>query len=68
MATTIQVTENIVGHLKQIKDSLNASSYNEAIEYLIRQETSRKSFWGAGKRKMSMKHILEDLRDESDRF
>jgi len=68
MATTIQVTENIANHLRQIKNSLKAPSYNEAIAYLIRQETTRKSFWGAGKRKISMKQILEDLRDESDRF
>lgn len=68
MATTIQVTENIANHLRRIKDTLKAPSYNDAIAYLIRQETARKSFWGAGKRKLNMKQILEDLRDESDRF
>lgn len=68
MATTIQVHKETASHLHHMKDKLKLLSLNETVEYLIRQETIRKSFWGAGKKKMSMKHILEDLRDKSDRF
>lgn len=68
MATTIQVQETIVTRLKQIKNSRKFASYNDAIDYLIHRETTRKSFWGAGKKKMTMLQILEGLRDETNRF
>lgn len=68
MATTIQVQEVTVEHLRRIRDSLRFSSYNDAIEHLIRQESRRESFWGAGKKRMTMIQILEGLRDESDRI
>lgn len=68
MATTIQVNNDTVAHLKHMRDGFGFFSYNDLLQYLIRRETARKSFWGAGQKKVKMKKILEDLRDESCRF
>lgn len=68
MTTTIQVADDTIQILKRMRESISASSYNEVIQHLARKEQSRRSFWGAGKRKMKMKSILEGLRDEGHRM
>lgn len=68
MATTIQVTEDTVELLKRLREKKQAHSYDEVVGDLARKELSSKSMWGAGRKKMSMKEILEDLRDKGHRL
>lgn len=68
MSTTIQVGEDTLEFLKQLRERLNFSSYDALLKELILQKTKPKtSFWGKGG-KMTMKQILHNLRDESDRY
>ena len=68
MATTIQVQDDTLAFLKQLQDQFHASSYDALLKILIEKATKpQHSLWGAGGR-MSMKEILKDLRDESDRY
>ncbi len=68
MATTIQITEDTLQMLKRLRQLFHAGSYNEVVVQLVKHEQARKSMWGAGNKKISMKHILGGLRDKSDRF
>ncbi len=66
MPTTIQVDRQTVHILKMLRDQFKVPSYDALIKFLIKKSI-KKSMWGAGG-KMSMKEILKDLRDESDRY
>ena len=68
MSTTIQVNEDTVDVLKILRDQMNASSYDALIKVLIEKAMKpKKSLWGYGGKK-TMKDILKDLRDKSDRY
>jgi len=68
MNTTIQVTTDKVESLKELREQYHVKSYDELIGILIKKaKKPEKSMWGAGG-KMTMKEILKDLRDESDRY
>ncbi len=68
MTTTIQVGEDTIHFLKHLRKEYNAPSYDALIKIMIQKSTKpQKSLWGAGG-KMTMKEILKDLRDESDRY
>lgn len=68
MVTTIQVREETLEMLKQLRRNLKASSYDEVITKLVR-EPGRKNDYGRGiLGKRGMKWVMEDLRDKSDRF
>ena len=68
MTTTIQVTEETVNVLKLLRDQLKVPSYDALLKILIKKAVKpKKSMWGVGG-KLSMKDILKDLRDKSDRY
>ena len=68
MATTIQVTEHTLELLKQLRKTMNASSYNEVINRVIEKSMkSNKSLYGAiGRRGINW--IMKGLRDKDDKF
>lgn len=71
MTTTIQVSERTLVLLKKLKEQMQLSSYDEAIEKAVINKTRPKSMAGfLGKKygKMSTQEILKDLRDKHDRF
>ena len=68
MTTTIQVNEETVNVLKLLRDQFKVPSYDALLKILITKAVKpNKSMWGAGG-KLSMKEILKDLRDKSDRY
>lgn len=74
MVTTIQVNERTLEMLRKLKQSLNASSYDETIVKIAVSRTKGESLAGNLKkylRKQSTKDILRELQEErrkSDRF
>ncbi|MBS3101239.1 hypothetical protein J4204_03830 [Candidatus Woesearchaeota archaeon] len=66
MPTTIQINSETLDLLKKFKDSLNAESYDDVINKVLRGGV-KKSMYGALGKEKSMKNILRGLRDESDR-
>lgn len=68
MATTIQIQEDTLDFLKHLREQFDTSTYDVLIKMLIKKAmVPQQSLFGkAGK--MSMKEILKDLRDESDRY
>ena len=68
MATTIQVNENTISILKHLRTQFKVPTYDALLSILIKKALKpSKSMWGAGG-KLTMKEILKDLRDESDRY
>ncbi len=68
MTTTIQVNDDTISFLKQLRQEHKAPSYDSLIKILIgKSMKSKHSLWGKGG-KMKMKDILKDLRDKSDRY
>ena len=61
--TTIQVTEDVLEILKQIREEQDAPSYNAVLRKGL---VHRESLAGGLGPKVSMKEILKDLRDEED--
>lgn len=68
MATTIQVQEDTLDFLKHLREQFETSTYDALIKVLIQKAMiPQQSLWGKAGR-MSMKDILKNLRDESDRY
>ncbi len=68
MVTTVQVKEETLKALRQIKGRKRLSSYDEVIVLLIKDAIKPgKSMYGTFGRK-TMEEILEGLRDEEDRI
>lgn len=68
MSTTIQVNDETVDVMKVLRDQMQVPSYDALIKVLIEKAMKpRKSLWGIGGKK-TMKEILKDLRDKSDRY
>nr|MDO8100753.1 hypothetical protein [Candidatus Njordarchaeota archaeon] len=68
MTTTVQVNEETLEILRQIKERRGFASYDEVIKLLIKEAIKPgRSMYGALGRK-SMAQILEGLRDEGDRI
>ncbi|MBI4148477.1 hypothetical protein HY490_04260 [Candidatus Woesearchaeota archaeon] len=62
--TTIQITEDVLEILKQVREEQGVQSYNAALRKILSShQDSLAGFLGP---KMSMKEILRDLRDEED--
>ncbi len=71
MVTTIQVSEQTLRLLQQLKSEFLASSYDETINKIAIARTKHKSMAGyLGKylTEKDKKEFLKDVRDESDRF
>lgn len=71
MATTIQVSEQTLRLLQQLKSEFQASSYDEAITKVAIARTKNKSMAGyLGKylNDKEKKEFLRNVRDETDRF
>jgi len=66
MPTTIQVDNETLELLRRFKNSLNADSYDEVINAILKGGM-KKSMYGALGKEKSMKNILRGLRDEGDR-
>ncbi len=67
MVTTIQVSEKMLMMLKKLKEQMQASSYEEAMERIVVERTKPKSLAGfLGKK--TTKEILKGLKDKNDRF
>ncbi len=66
MPTTIQIDNETLDLLKKFKNSLNAESYNEVINTILKGGI-KKSMYGALGKEKSMKNILRGLRDEINR-
>lgn len=68
MATTIQVSNDTLDFLKQLREQFKTPSYDALLRMLIEKAMKpQKSMWGAGG-KLSMKEIMKGLRDESSRY
>ncbi|MEK6887151.1 MAG: hypothetical protein AABW88_04950 [Nanoarchaeota archaeon] len=66
--TTIQLDTDIVDNLKGLREQYKVHSYNELLKIIIKKARKpEKSMWGYYG-KMSMKEILDGLRDETDRY
>jgi hypothetical protein len=74
MATTIQVSHRTLALLKKLKEQMNASSYEEAIEKVVFEKTRQKSMAGALKKYFknenaeTMAKSLQKERRKSDRL
>lgn len=72
MVTTIQVNEKTIMLLKKLKQELEVSSYDDAINKIaIKCLKPEKSMAGSLKRytgKLTKQDILNDLRDKNDRI
>ncbi len=68
MPTTIQVTNETLGLLRNLRKSRNAESYNEVILKAIRDSQKSESMFGSLKTNKSFKQLMKGLRDEDDRF
>jgi hypothetical protein len=72
MVTTIQVDEKTIMLLKKLKQELEASSYDDAINKIaIKCLKPKLSMAGSLKKyagKLSKQDILHDLRDKNDRI
>ncbi|HIH16091.1 MAG TPA: hypothetical protein HA252_01665 [Candidatus Diapherotrites archaeon] len=69
VTTTIQVRNETKARLDNLKKSYKVKTYDEAITTLVR--VKRGSMYGVLARKgkkYSLKELLKDLRDKSDRF
>ena len=68
MTTTIQVQEDTLELLKQMRIMTKTNSYDAAIKEIIKKSAVKeRSLYGfLGKK--TMKNILNDLRDENDRL
>lgn len=64
MGTTIQVTEDVLEMLTQMRSLSRARSYNYVLRGLLHKRN--KSFGGMLGRRMSRSEILSDLRDEEE--
>ncbi len=68
MATTIQVNDDTMQFLKQLREQYASSSYDEVLKVLIAKAmVPTKSLWGKGG-SLGMKNILNGLRDKRDRY
>lgn len=68
MTTTIQVQEDTIVLLKQLRAQFKVETYDALLKRLIEKSGKpKKSLWGAGGT-TSMKEILKNLRDKSDRY
>ncbi|MBS3115871.1 hypothetical protein J4482_04615 [Candidatus Woesearchaeota archaeon] len=68
MTTTIQVNDDTIEDLKTLKEQLNFGSYDALMKFFLKKTMKpEKSMWGAYG-KMTMKEILNGLRDETDRY
>lgn len=72
MVTTIQVDEKTILLLKKLKQTLEVSSYDEAINKIaIKCLKPEKSMAGSLKKyvgRLSKQEILNDLKDKNDRI
>jgi len=68
MTTTIQIHEDTLAFLQQMRKIFSLPSYDALIKLLLEKAMlPSHSFWGkAGK--LSMEEVLKELRDKSDRF
>ncbi|MBI2666771.1 hypothetical protein HYX13_04115 [Candidatus Woesearchaeota archaeon] len=68
MTTTIQIQEDTLVFLKQMRESFALPSYDSLIKVLLQKAMHpSQSLWGkAGK--LSMQEVLKDMRDKSDRY
>jgi len=68
MSTTIQVNEDTVQYLKQLRVQYEVDSYDTLLKILIMKVMKqKKSLFGKGG-KMDMKEIMVNLRDKHDRY
>ncbi|MEK6959992.1 MAG: hypothetical protein AABX47_02380 [Nanoarchaeota archaeon] len=66
MTTTIQVTEDVLGMLKRMRDEQKADSYNTALRRVLLGQRCGKSMKGFLGKKMKMDDIMRGLRDKED--
>ncbi len=66
MVTTIQVREETMEQLKQLRTHMKAKSYDEVVQNLVRHQNIESMYGFLGKK--SRAWILKDLRDKHDRF
>ena len=67
MKTTIQINENTLELLRNVRDNTNSNSYDDVINKIIIKSLNKESLFGyLGKK--NKKEILKDLRDKSDRL
>ncbi len=68
MSTTIQVSDATVMVLRRIRQQFNASSYDEAIQHVLRDARRQRSLYGFLGKNISKKQILHGLRDKFDKY
>ncbi len=68
MSTTIQVQNDTLEFLKELREQYEVSSYDALLKILIaKAKKPSQSLWGRGG-KMKIKEILEGLREKNDRY
>jgi hypothetical protein len=71
MTTTIQVNERTILLLKKLKEELNASSYDEAIQKITSIRNKKNSLAGNLKKyynKEKISEVLSKIREKNDRI
>ncbi len=63
--TTIQVTDDVLETLKQLREEENVPSYNAVLKRVLAKQRS-KTIAGILGKEFSMKSILKDLRDKDE--
>lgn len=64
--TTIQITSDVQGMLKQLQEEKQFSSYNEVLKSVLKKTLQKKSLAGFLGKRLSREEILKDLRDENE--
>ncbi len=67
MTTTIQIQDETAELLKRYKEQLHLKTYDEAIRKMMHLGDYAKQFRGI-LGKGTMKDVMKDLRDKTDRF
>ena len=70
MVTTIQINDHTLQILKKLKEEINASSYDEAINKMVTRKKKKSLAGSIGKEvgKKTKMEILKNLREKNERF
>ena len=64
--TTIQVSEDVIEMLKNLRSQFKEDSYNAVIRTLLSKQRQQQSLAGFLGKRLSKKELFEGLRDEEE--
>ena len=66
MPTTIQVSDEVIAILKQLRSQENADSYNTILRKVLSQNQHQKSLAGFLGKRLTSEQLFQGLRDEEE--